>query len=87
VIHQAAFASSVDLVIKCSWNRSIRDSRGKISRWLIPRVLIVDDEAPFAEVLGRRPSRRKFDVLATYSSPEVPDVIENETDIDVVSWM
>ena len=47
-------------------------------------VLVVDDELPFIQTLGRRLTRRKLNVLSAHSGSEALDVLENEKGIDVV---
>lgn len=47
------------------------------------RVLLVDDEEQFVEVLSQRLMTRDFEVLTSFSGDEALSVLE-ETDIDVV---
>ena len=47
-------------------------------------VLILDDEAPFMQMLARRLSLRKLKVLSAPGGSEALAILENENNKDVV---
>ena len=49
-----------------------------------PRMLLVDDERPFLEVLTERLTSREFEVLACESGPEALRVLDGGQVVDVI---
>lgn len=47
-------------------------------------VLVVDDEVPFVEALGRRLARRNFEVHTAFSGDEALQILKRRREIDVV---
>jgi len=48
------------------------------------KVLLVDDEAPFVEALGKRLSKRELTVVTAFSGAEALEKLEQDSRIDVV---
>jgi len=48
------------------------------------KVLLVDDEAPFVEALGKRLSKRELNVVTAFSGTEALEKLEQDSHIDVV---
>jgi len=48
------------------------------------KVLLVDDEAPFVEALGKRLSKRELSVVTAFSGAEALEKLEQDSHIDVV---
>jgi len=49
-----------------------------------PKILIVDDETAFAEIMAKRLSQRGFSVLTAGGGPEALKIIEGRDDLDVI---
>ncbi len=51
---------------------------------MIAKVLLVDDEEPFVETLGKRLTKRELNILKAFSGPEALEKLEKDSGIDVV---
>jgi DNA-binding NtrC family response regulator len=51
---------------------------------IIPRVLLVDDEAPFVETMVKRLKKRELEVYQSLSAEKALDILEANPGIDAV---
>ena len=56
----------------------------KQGKMICPKVLLVDDEQPFAEVMTRRLAAIGFDVETAFSGQEALNRLQARSDLDVV---
>jgi len=49
-----------------------------------PSVMLVDDEVPFVETMTKRLARRDLKVIATFSGQQALEMLEKQSDVDVV---
>lgn len=50
----------------------------------LAKILLVDDEAPFVETMGKRLAKRDLAVSSAFSGPEALEKLGSTKDIDVV---
>ena len=49
-----------------------------------PLIMLVDDEVPFVETMGKRLKKRKYNVISAYNGQEALDTLEENKNVDVI---